>query len=590
MSTLGVVVVHEPPGPIAELPAVRDLLPQVDELLIIRNGDAGTAAGDGFRVVSFSTNRGTAAAWNAALALAGEGGHRHLYLLDQDSGPGPDAVAAARVQMGREGAAAVLQPAARARYRLDPFPWNTVASGSLYDVEVVKAVGGFDERLFVDEVDHELHARLMEAGHTVSSLPRATIDHRAGSPREMRVAGRTAVISGHSAERRRLQGYSAGLLVRRYLLRAPATAGRLLLRQALTMAKDLAGGEPTSARAMAVGLLAGAATGSPPATAAVFPCPYCRGPVVGRFSAPPGDVYRCIRCGALTDGGIASADEVASTAWEPRTDLAEPAPNGAWRRRWPTPRRRREMAFLTWYFTPPNPVGRFLEVGTGSGGRLVQFADAGWDVVGQDLDPKAGRVARDRGIDVYQCPVSDLVGRVAPFDLIGLRHVLEDAADPGEVLGACAALLAPGGLIWVISPNAGALGRLLFGRWWRSLEKSGRFAIPTVGSLERLGVRTGLETEHAASVATNAAALLGGSLGRLVDERLPAAGVRGRARFSTALLGQAIGRTAFRLHQRFGEEVVWAGRRAGGPLPPRPAAGGGQADAAAHVQPGIVGL
>ena len=596
-TTLGVVVVHELEGSCAVLPAVRDLRPQVDELLVVRNGDSGSTPVVGLRTLSFSINRGTAAAWNAALSLAAGEGYRYLYLLDQDSVPGPDAVSSALARIGRDGAAAVVQPAARSRFRLDPFPWNTVASGSLYDVEALRALGGFDERLFVDEVDHELHARLLDAGHAVSALPAPTIDHRAGTPREIRLAGRRAVLSGHSVERRRLQGYSAGLLVRRYLRGDPATSAKLLLRQILTMVKDLAGGERRSVGALAAGLLAGTATNSPPATAARTACPYCEGPLVGGFrevpdwrfgTGAPGDVYRCPRCGALAAGRVPDVDEVASWYSEYYTHTVEPPPSRVWRGLWPTPRRRREMDRQHWYFTPHAPAGRFLEVGTGSGERLVQFSDAGWDVVGQDIDPKAGALARDRGIEVHDCPVGELVGREEPFDLIGLSHVLEHVTDPGGMLRACAALLAPHGRICVISPNAQALGRMLFGRWWFGLEQPRHLAIPTLDSLRRLSERVGLETDHAESMATNGAVILGGSLARPLNEHLSSASLRRGARAATALLGQMLGRVAVRLDRRLGEEVVWTGRLASPDLPLRAPAHRRKPDGAGHVEAGVV--
>ncbi|MCA1657607.1 MAG: glycosyltransferase, partial [Actinobacteria bacterium] len=278
--TLGVVVVHRPDRAITELRAVRDLVAQVDELLIVRNGtepypSAATAdvVDPTIRVICFETNRGTAAAWNAALSSAKDRDFRYLYLLDQDSVVFPDAVATARACSLVDEAAAVVQPALPGRFGLDPFPWNTVASGSLFEVEALHRMGGFDERLFVDEVDHEMLARLMTAGHRVKPLPSATIDHRVGSPRQIRVLGCTATVSGHQVARRRLQGRSAGLLVRRYVRSAPATSARLLLRHALTAAKDLAAGERASASALVSGLGCGAATGRAPSRAAEQACP-----------------------------------------------------------------------------------------------------------------------------------------------------------------------------------------------------------------------------------------------------------------------------------------------------------------------------
>ena len=556
---------------------MRDLAPQVDELLLVHNGGAAGREEPPepddptrrIRSIGFGANRGTAAAWNAALAWALEREYRYLYLLDQDSAPGPTAVGAA-LRQAAGGAAAVVQPARPDVLGLDPFPWNTVASGSLLDAAAVQDVGGFDERLFVDEVDHELFDRLTRSGYPVEPLPEPTIAHQTGSPRRTRFLGRPAVVSGHSADRRRVQGFSAGVVARRYARAEPATSARLLLRHLLTAAKDASAGERTAARSLTSGLLEGLATARLPEAASGRSCPYCRGPLLGRFAqvpdwrfgaGPPADVYWCARCGALAAGRVPADDEVASWYSGYYTHAPEPGGHRMWSRVWPRPARRQEMDALRRYLTTPGETGRFLDVGTGSGERLVELADAGWEVVGQDLDPEAGHVARGRGIPVHHRPVSALVGEEPPFDLIGLTHVLEHAAEPAELLAACAALLAPGGRICVVAPNARGLGRRLFGRWWFGLEQPRHLAIPTVESLCRLAGAVGLETVEARTAAANAAVVLGGSLARGADAHLPAGPVRTAADLSLHVLGQAMGRAAVLAGPGLGEEVVWVGRR-----------------------------
>lgn len=575
--TLGVVVVHRPGRAVLDLPSVVDLLRQVDELLVIINGSEAQASAaaaaresPGTRMLSFPSNRGTASAWNAAMRWGVDHGYSYLYILDQDSTPLPTAVGDALEAFRVANVAAVVQPPFHEGLRTVSFPWDTVASGSLYDVNALLSVGGFDERLFVDEVDHELLARLIGAGYKVKPLGTQTIRHQVGSPREVRILGRTAWMLGHDADRHRLRGFSTGLLLRRYMRRTPSTAARLLGREAVQAVKDCIGGEGTAARALLSGMLRGAATKDPPAGAAERACPYCTGPLLGRFRAVTdwrfgtgecGDLYRCLGCGAIAAGSTPSATELASWYSDYYTHSVPSARRRLWSRAWPTPARREEMAAQRRYFTTPGESGRFLEVGTGSGGRLVEFADAGWDVVGQDLDPKAGHLARSRGIPVHACPVGELVGREGPFDLIGLTHVLEHATDPRELLRACAGLLAPSGRICVISPNAQSLGRLLFGRWWFGLEQPRHLGIPTLESMRRLTSEVGLEVVHAETAATNAAVILGGSLARIVDERLPPGRARGAASFSMHLLGQVIGRAAVVVDPHLGEEVVWVGRR-----------------------------
>jgi SAM-dependent methyltransferase len=275
------------------------------------------------------------------------------------------------------------------------------------------------------------------------------------------------------------------------------------------------------------------------------------------------DVYWCARCGALGPGRIPPPEEIASWYAGYYTHRPEHERTGRWPGVWPTRRRRRELDGLRRYLTPPGTTGRFLDVGTGSGERLLEFAAAGWEVVGQDIDPEAGRVAREHGIEVHSCPVPDLVGVEEPFDLIGLNHVLEHVPDPAELLRACGALLTPAGRICVVAPNAQALGRLLFGRWWFGLEQPRHLAVPTRESLERLAPRVPLRVVDAATTAANAAVLLGGSLARPIEERLPPGPLRRGATSAMHVLGQALGRAAVTLDARRGEEIVWVGQWTG---------------------------
>lgn len=299
-------------------------------------------------------------------------------------------------------------------------------------------------------------------------------------------------------------------------------------------------------------------------------CPYCDGPLLGFLVGVPdwrfhtgvtADVYRCTDCGALAAGRLPRPEEL--TAWYSGyyTHGDEPSPSRAWSTIWPTPRRRREIQQLRWYLTPPAPAGRLLEVGAGAGERLVQFAEAGWDAVGQDPDPEAGKVAKKRGLKVYDCPVRNLAGREESFDLIGLNHVIEHVLDPAELLQACVSLLRPGGRLCVISPNAAGLGRRVFGRWWFGLEQPRHLAIPTLGSLERVTAPLGLRVLYTGSVATNGTVILGGSLAGRLGNRLPHGPLRKAIDVASALLGQAMARLAVLGDSRLGEEVVWLGQR-----------------------------
>lgn len=56
-----------------------------------------------------------------------------------------------------------------------------ITSGSVVNAEVLDSVGGFDESLFIDYVDHEIVLRLLKHGYRVLGVPEIIIEHKIGS-------------------------------------------------------------------------------------------------------------------------------------------------------------------------------------------------------------------------------------------------------------------------------------------------------------------------------------------------------------------------------------------------------------------------
>jgi SAM-dependent methyltransferase len=100
------------------------------------------------------------------------------------------------------------------------------------------------------------------------------------------------------------------------------------------------------------------------------------------------------------------------------------------------------------------PAGRILDVGCGLGGFLAQFPPDRWERYGVDVAEIAIREARARGIRVndfdraYDYPDEF-------FDVIVLRGSLQLIPTPFAVLQECIRLLAPGGVLALLStPNS----------------------------------------------------------------------------------------------------------------------------------------
>src|SRR4051794_2763832 len=116
------------------------------------------------------------------------------------------------------------------------------------------------------------------------------------------------------------------------------------------------------------------------------------------------------------------------------------------------------------------PLGRLLDVGCGHGLLLDEARARGYAVLGLELSRAAARHARDAlGLDVRELA---LEGFESPerFDVVVLADVLEHLEDPADAVERCARLLAPGGVLCVVTPDPASLTARIAGpRWWAYL-------------------------------------------------------------------------------------------------------------------------
>ncbi len=99
--------------------------------------------------------------------------------------------------------------------------------------------------------------------------------------------------------------------------------------------------------------------------------------------------------------------------------------------------------------------GRLLDLGCGPGFLLKAAQDAGWVVAGADVSAFATAHARDRfGItQVTTGPLEEVEFPEASFDVVTLQHVIEHCRDPVRMVRRIRRWLAPGGLIWLETPD-----------------------------------------------------------------------------------------------------------------------------------------
>ncbi len=212
ITTHAVIVTYRPDVPSLQA-QLAHLQPQVSSIVIIDNTSDETARQQlrdlakrfSADLVENPKNLGVAAALNQGIDHARRQGASHVLLMDQDSLPAADMVAALYTALGRISAqqavgavgpvAVDLRDDAPAPFVRIGFPLNRkmpatpgqtiqsdflITSGSLVPLAVIDAVGGMDEGLFIDNVDLEWSFRATRAGYALHGVGDARMGHRIG--------------------------------------------------------------------------------------------------------------------------------------------------------------------------------------------------------------------------------------------------------------------------------------------------------------------------------------------------------------------------------------------------------------------------
>jgi 2-polyprenyl-3-methyl-5-hydroxy-6-metoxy-1,4-benzoquinol methylase len=112
----------------------------------------------------------------------------------------------------------------------------------------------------------------------------------------------------------------------------------------------------------------------------------------------------------------------------------------------------------------PTGAKRVLDIGCGAGVFLATMRDADFQVMGQDLSPKATEEGRRHlGIELTDAPLSQIQQQ---FDLVTCYDVIEHWLTPKELLRQIRRLCAPDGTAVIRTPNHASWLRCLTGSKW----------------------------------------------------------------------------------------------------------------------------
>jgi 2-polyprenyl-3-methyl-5-hydroxy-6-metoxy-1,4-benzoquinol methylase len=116
--------------------------------------------------------------------------------------------------------------------------------------------------------------------------------------------------------------------------------------------------------------------------------------------------------------------------------------------------------------------GKLLDVGCATGFFLDLARGDGWEVVGTEVAQFGARYARERfGLDIRLGTLAGLRFDSQAFDVVTMWDVIEHVLDPMAELREVHRILRQGGLLSIITPDAGSLLARLLGQRWEEFRR-----------------------------------------------------------------------------------------------------------------------
>jgi SAM-dependent methyltransferase len=142
-------------------------------------------------------------------------------------------------------------------------------------------------------------------------------------------------------------------------------------------------------------------------------------------------------------------------------------------------------------FEPFRRSGRWIDLGYGEGGLLAAAEKLAWSCYGTEISPQALHYGTQRGWIVSSDADQDPRFPPEGFDVVTMIEFLEHVHDPQAYLSAALQWLRPGGLLYLTTPNANSLNRLLLGLDWSIFKPPEHVTIWTTCGLRTALLRAG---------------------------------------------------------------------------------------------------
>lgn len=211
------VVIYNPDEEVTK--RISSYAGETERVFVVDNSDTPNeelltkirAVSSNIEIIPMHGNMGIAAALNAGLNAASEQGYDYLLTMDDDSYFTGDTLSRyiekAEAIFTQEDK--VIQVGIHNSGDKDDDlvvnnenPDWLITSGSIMDVTESIAIGGFLEKLFIDEVDREFCYRAVDKGFKMRRVLDLTMQHNLGAPIKGKILGKSYEAMGHSKVRK----------------------------------------------------------------------------------------------------------------------------------------------------------------------------------------------------------------------------------------------------------------------------------------------------------------------------------------------------------------------------------------------------
>jgi SAM-dependent methyltransferase len=216
--------------------------------------------------------------------------------------------------------------------------------------------------------------------------------------------------------------------------------------------------------------------------------PHLFRPSADRYGETVGTVLRCLDCGHASLAETPT-DEVLAAAYGDAADPVSLDEESGQRET-----ARRSLARIEQVVRP----GRLVDVGCWTGSFVAAAAERGWQASGVEPSTWAVTRAKERGLDVRLGDLQSSGVEPGSMRCVVMCDVIEHLLDVSDAIAKTAAMLEPGGVLYLTTPDAGGrLARMMGSRWWSILPMHVQYF--TVDSMRRLLDRHGLKVVDVAS-------------------------------------------------------------------------------------------